>query len=77
MRRRGSRRSRRRIRDDLQMGAGIAKSHELSADAKIAAVRNPEAYNPGSARDLSHLFLKVLTVRRYPAGPGCDRAVAH
>src|SRR3977135_3972993 len=64
----GSRRSRRRIQDDPQMGAGVAKSHELSADARIAAARNPEAYNPGGARDLSHLFLKVSASPAYP-GP--------
>ena len=75
MRRRGSRRSRRRIRHDPQMGTGAAKSHELSADAKIAYARNPGAYNPGSARYLSRLFLEVLPDRRYPAGPGCDGAL--
>jgi len=60
------------------MGAGLAKLHELSADAQFAAARNLEAHNPTSTRGLSRIFLKaVLPGRRYPAHPGCDRAVTN
>src|SRR5258708_2859196 len=72
------RHSRRRIRHDPQMGAGLAKLHELSADTRISAARNPEAHNRSSARGLSKFLLKaVLPGRRYPARPGCYRAVAN
>ena len=57
--------------DDPQMGAGLAKLHELSADAQFAAARNLEAHNPTSTRGLSRIFLKaVLPGRRYLARSG-------